>query len=114
MVWLLINSVVVISPFILIWGWVRYWQMPNSSDWRSRASLVGLTAPILSVGAWSAALLLARFHVASPAIHRLTTVGIWVPALGLVIGLFGRPRLLLAIIPSSIGTVLFWFGTTLP
>jgi len=31
-----------------------------------------------------------------------------------LVGFAGRPRLILAIVPASIGTVLFWFATTLP
>jgi hypothetical protein len=113
-VWVLINSVVLGSPFVLIWGWVKYWHQPTRSDWRSRASFVGLAAPILSVCAWGVALSLARWNGASLAQHLLANVGLWTPVLGLLVGLFGRPRLIFAIVPSSVGAVLFWFGTTLP
>jgi hypothetical protein len=48
-------------------------------------------------------------------IRHLTMVGgICIPVLGMLIGLAGRPRLILAIVPASIGAVLFWVATTTP
>jgi hypothetical protein len=50
----------------------------------------------------------------NPAIQRLITVGVWIPVLGMLVGLAGRPRLILAIVPASIATIFFWYATTLP
>jgi hypothetical protein len=41
-------------------------------------------------------------------------LGVWTAIAGILIGLAGRPRLILAIVPACIGAVFFWFGTTLP
>jgi len=115
--WAIINAVCVVSPLILLWGWVKYLQVPTRSDWRSRASLAGLSAPLLSVGIWAVMLLLARtkeWHTSSPAMQHAIRLGIWIPILGMLIGLAGRPRLILAIVPTCIASVLFWYGTTLP
>ncbi len=109
-----------IALLVWIWGWVKYLQAPNNAGWRARASLVGLSAPALSVAVWIIVLLLAwrvgwPASKADPLIQHLTTFGgLWIPALGMVVGIAGRPRLVLAIVPASIGTVLFWFTTTLP
>jgi hypothetical protein len=122
MEWTIINAIGLTSPFILAWGWVRYLRIPNRADWRSRASLIGLSAPLLSGIVWLILLLLA--HVLAwgyksgtpyaPIIEHLITLGAWIPIIGMLIGLAGRPLLMLAIVPSSIGTVLFWYATTLP
>jgi hypothetical protein len=32
----------------------------------------------------------------------------------MLVGLAGRPRLILAIVPGSIATIFFWYATTLP
>jgi hypothetical protein len=114
MTWAPINIFILISALILVWGWVKYPQIPARSDWRSRASLAGLSAPVVRVAAWAVAILLVWGHVSSSAVRYLTHVGVWIPIIGSVIGALGRPRLLLAIVPSCLGAVLFWFGTTLP
>jgi hypothetical protein len=119
-IWPVITILTLSTPLIWLWGIVKYRQAPNHSDWRARASLVGLAAPVLSFGLWLAAVLLGRrigwpASASDPAIHRITTIGaIWIPALGLLAGIVGRPRLIPFVILTSIGTVLFWFGTTLP
>jgi hypothetical protein len=115
--WDILNAVVMISPFFCVWGWTKYLKLPVRSDWRSRASAFGLSAPILSVAIWVMTLLLARIthlSTSAPLIRHFTAIGICIPALGLLVGLAGRPLLILAIVPSSAGAILFWYGTTLP
>jgi hypothetical protein len=34
--------------------------------------------------------------------------------MGMLVGFWGRPKLILAVVPIAIGTTLFWFFTTLP
>jgi hypothetical protein len=106
-----------VSPLALLWGWVKFLKIPTRTDWRSRASLVGISAPLLSIALWAFALLLARsmgWDTANSTIQHLITIGVWVPVIGTAIGLAGRPLLLLAIVPGSFGAVFFWFTTTLP
>src|SRR5689334_12727602 len=101
------------SPLILAWGWVRYLRFPTRSDWRSRASLIGLSAPLLSGVLWLALLTLApvlarSYEFGRPyplAIQHVIRVGAWIPIIGMLIGLAGRPILILSIVPSSIGAV---------
>lgn len=74
----------------------------------------------MSFGLWLVGLLVAwrigwPASASDPALHRLTAAGgVWIPTLGLLVGLSGRPRLIPFIIPTAIGMVLFWFATTLP
>jgi hypothetical protein len=49
-----------------------------------------------------------------PVEHIVTMAGFWVPLAGMVVGLAGRPKLILAIVPASLGTMFFWVATTLP
>jgi hypothetical protein len=115
--WKIITAICLTSPFILLWGWMKYFQSPIRSDWRSRASLVGLSSPIVSFVIWTATLAIALnkgWHTPNPAVQRFITVGVWIALIGMLIGLAGRPRLILAIVSGCIGVVLFWFGTTVP
>jgi hypothetical protein len=117
-VWTVITILGLSSPFIWLWGMHKYLQDGPHSDWRSRASLVGLFSPVLSLFLWAVTVLLAwekGWHTSTPTVERMITVGgIWIPILGMLVGLAGQPRLILAIIPVSVGTVLFWYSTTLP
>ena len=91
---------------------MKYVQAQSNSGWRARASLLGLSAPALSIAVWVIGLLLAwkvgwPASESKPLIRHLTTIGgVWIPALGTTAGLAGRPRLILAIVPASLGTVL--------
>jgi hypothetical protein len=119
--WSIISALVLTSPFILAWGWFRYLRIPNRSNWRSRASLIGLSAPILSGAIWVVLLAFAPIlawgykpGTPRPLLEHLIALGAWIPTVGMLVGLVGRPSLTLAILPSSIGAVLFWYSTTLP
>ena len=115
--WAIITIVGLSAPFVLLWGWVKYLDAPTLADWRSRASVVGLSFPVLSGLLWIVALLLAlekNWHTSNPTMQHFITAGVWVPIVGMLVGFAGRPRLILAIVPASIGMLLFWFTTTLP
>ena len=115
--WIIVNIIVFASPIALLWGWARYFRLRQASDWHLRASAIGLAAPLVSIGLWVVMLVVAlanEWHTSNSVVHRLITVGMWIPLVGMLVGFVGRPRLILAIVPASIGTVLFWFGTTLP
>ena len=40
------------TPLLWYWGAKRYQKAADNSTWRDRASLVGLTAPVISFGVW--------------------------------------------------------------
>jgi hypothetical protein len=116
-VWDLIGALCLVAPFLLLWGWIRYFRLASRSDWRTRATVVGLSAPIVSMVVW--------FFTAMPAgakgwntldqpMRTLIKLGFWIPALGMLIALLGRPRFLLVVVPVSIAAMLFWIGSTLP
>lgn len=105
-------------PFIWLWGLVKYFKAPPYSDWRSRASLVGLSVPVPSAAVWCVMLLVVwgnGLHGPTRSVNHLIVIaGFWFSLVGMLIGLAGRPKLILAIVPASIGTMFFWFATTLP
>ncbi len=107
---------IIASPFILAWGWVKFYKMPELSHWRSIASAIGLASPILSGIVWIALGFAARaYHLSdTPTGYWFVKVGVWIALGGMIVGLAGRPRLIPFIIPACIGAALFWFGTTLP
>jgi hypothetical protein len=118
MTWTAITNFGLSTPFVLIWGWVKYLRIPVRSDWRSQASLVGLSSPLISGLIWIVALILARtkeLHNSTPTMDHLIRAGILIPTVGMVCGVH---RVDLILIPqitiASAGAVLFWFATTLP
>ncbi len=115
--WGLINAVWFLAPIFLVWGWVQYLRLPDRSTWRSHASVVGLSMPLLSLILGLVDRILAHPVIGpssfTPA-PRLSSVVVWLPIAGTVVSLAGRPRLILPIIWASVGTVLFWYGITLP
>ncbi len=60
-IWAALTILGLSTPFIWLWGVVKYPQAPNP-EWRARASLVGLAAPVLSFALWLVGLLLAWRH----------------------------------------------------
>ena len=101
----------VLAPIFLVWGWVQYLRVPNHSSWRSHASVVGLSVPLLSVILGLVDRMLAHPVIGANSFTlapRLSPVVVWLPIVGMVVGLAGRPRLILPIVWASIGTVLFW------
>jgi hypothetical protein len=117
MAWDIINAGGLISPLIWAWGWERYLKVPDRSNWQSRASLLGLLAPLPSGALWLTTLLLSTsMHLghSSAAVQHLITVGLWIPLAGMLVGLAGRPVLILSIVPSCLATAFFWYATTLP
>ena len=117
--------VVLLAPIGLLYGWFFYWTRMRyeSRSWRNRIAVVSLVLVSLAVLSWPAMAMLA------PKVDWVTYVGAqrqldWVDAwekvalrtlLGaLVLGLFGRPRLILPIAVACVGTALFWIFSTMP
>ena len=114
--WTIVNVWIIASPFILAWGWVEFFKIPERSHWQSIASGIALASPILSGLVWLALGFTARPYPLSDTVteYWFVKVGFWIAIGGMVVGLAGRPRLIPFIIPASIGTVLFWFASTIP
>ncbi len=79
------------------------------------ASLLGMLGPILSVVVWVIGIVVANvnapYHRILP---KFVAIGTWIPIIGTLIALVGRPKIAIATFLASVGAVLFWFGTTLP
>ena len=114
--WAIINFFAyVVAPTAFIWGWIVYTRSPNRRTWRMHASLLGLLGPVLSVVVWVIALAVANvnapYHRTPP---RFVAIGTWIPIVGTLVALIGRPKIAIATLLASVGAILFWFGTTLP
>lgn len=114
--WAIASIWVIASPLILAWGWVKLFKMPDRSHWRSVASAIALASPILSAVVWLVLGFAARAYPLSDTVTGYWFVkgGVWIAIGGMIVGLAGRPRLIPFIVPASIGTVLFWFLSTIP
>jgi hypothetical protein len=114
--WAIAIICMIAAPLLLVWGWVKFFKMQERSHWRSIASAIALASPILSAVVWTALALAARAYPLSDRAtgYWFVKVGIWIAIGGMVVGLAGRPRLIPFIIPACVGTVLFWFLSTIP
>lgn len=82
---------------------------------RLRASVVGLLLVAASFILWPARHWIAQYRTpADPLIHSIITLALWSAIIAIPIALVGRPRLIPVIVLAALGSIVFWFTTTLP
>jgi hypothetical protein len=124
-----INAVVVVVVLLAAAGLVYSWffystrMKKEQPGWRTRTTLVSLLLVSLVVLLWPVMVVLApRADWASGGGvgHQIEWIEAWhKPVLrsllvAFVLGLFGRPRLILPIAVACVGTALFWLASTAP
>jgi len=106
------------TPAGLIWGCYLYLsESRKAKSFRLHLSLFGLCAIGASMALWLATAIVMNalgLHEFSRRVGLTIAVGAAVPLLGTVVSMFGRPRLIAPIALASIGTSLFWIGSTVP
>lgn len=122
----LVATILVLSaPVGLIYGWVFYSTRirKEPSDWRSRLTFLSLALVSLVVLLWPAMMVLmprADWGSGVGVGHQMDWVKAWervafrTLSAALVLGLFGRPRLILPIAVACVGTAMFWLFSTMP
>ena len=82
---------------------------------RLRASMVALFLVAASLFLWPARHWITQHRpAADPLIHAMITVALWSAITAIPIALVGRPRLIPVVVIASLGSLAFWFTTTLP
>ena len=85
---------------------------------RLRASVLGLLLIAASVILWPARHWVAQYRgglgPGDPLSPSFVTVALWLAIVAIPIALVGRPRLIPVIVLGSLGSIVFWFTTTLP
>ena len=116
---------VLMAPIGFVYSWYFYFtSMPwKSSGWRGRVTLASLVLISLAVLLWPAMMVLmpaADWGSGAGVGHQVRWVyaraGVALILLlaALVLGLFGRPRLILPIAVACIGSGVFWLMSTMP
>ena len=112
---------VLLAPVGLIYSWVFYLTRMRGepAGWRSRATLLSLVLVSLAVLLWPAMMVLvpgADWRIGKGVGHEVqwARFAFGLSLMALVLGLFGRPRLILPITLACIGTGVFWIMSTLP
>jgi hypothetical protein len=107
---------VLLAPVGLVYSWCFYLtrMKKEQTGWRKRVTLLSLALVSLVVLLWPVMVALTR---------RADDVG-WIESwhrpifrtlvVALVLGLFGRPRLILPIAAACVGTAVFWMVSTMP
>lgn len=116
---------ILMAPVALFYSWFFNWKRMRVEpiSWRGRSSLAALTFVSVVVLSWPVrGLLMPRADWSSGVGvgHQVRWAETWERAalcilLGaFVLGLAGRPRLIVPIVLACIGTALFWIFTTMP
>ena len=107
---------ILLAPVGLVYSWFFYStrMKKEPTGWRKRVTLLALALVSLVVLLWPVMVALAP---------RADDVG-WIESwhrpifrtlvVALVLGLFGRPRLILPIAVACVGTAAFWMVSTMP
>jgi len=108
--WLIINLLAFVgTPVGLAWAWILWAKRRRDQRGvRTTMSFLGISATTLSLPI----LFCARFF---PHVSRaLDGVGLSVAVAGALISLAGQLRIAVPVWLASIGTVMLWYGLTLP
>lgn len=108
-----------------VYAWFFLWKVSVESGlrWREWVSLTALGLASLAVILWCVTLPFtpaANWGTGEGVDHQIRFVEAWtklsvrICAAGLVIGLAGRPRLILPVSFACVGTALFWIMSTIP
>jgi hypothetical protein len=115
--WLL-NSFMLLTPV----AWFTSWWFglkaiaDDRKSWRTRVSIAALGITTLTGLLWlPSAFYAARHGITSvPAIDKWTAIASLTCGFALALCLFGRPKLIIPIALTCLGTASFWIGTTIP
>ncbi len=107
---------VLLSPVGLVYSWWFYLtrMKKEQTGWRKRVTLLALSLVSLVVLLWPVMV------AVSPRADDVDWIESWhrpvfrTLLVALVLGLFGRPRLILPIAVACVGTAVFWLISTMP
>ena len=115
---------VLLSPIGLLYGWFFYLKRMGHENWswRNRVTLVSLTLVSLAFVSWPVMAVLAPRADWSTYVgvrHQLEWIQRWYKPIFLMLvgsvalSLFGRPRLILPIAVSCVGTAMLWLFSSM-
>jgi hypothetical protein len=118
------SILVLLAPVALIYGWVCYFTPKGEEppSWRGWATLLSLILASLVILLWPVMMISmpgADWRSGIGVGHQFRWVSFWVRAAfrsllaALVLGLLGRPRLILPIVVGCLGTGLLWLYSTM-
>ena len=116
--WLL-NTLIILAPF----AWVASWWfglkalVQDRKNWRIRLSVAALGLTTIVGLLWLPAGFYAAHHPEmgkDRTLDAFTAIAVLACGVALILSLFGKPRLIIPIVITCLGTASFWFGTTIP
>jgi hypothetical protein len=112
--WLIINGLWIAGAVALAAGLLLFLRDTFQAI-RLRASVVGLLLVAASLILWPARNWIAHHRPpADPLIDSIITIALWSAIIAIPVALVGRPRLIPVILLASLGSLVFWFTTSLP
>lgn len=118
------SVLVLLAPVALIYGWVCYFTPAQKelASWRGRATIVSLVLASVAILLWPVMMVLtpsADWASGAGVGHQVQWVSFWARTIfrtllaSLILGLIGRPRLILPIVVGCLGTGLLWLFSTM-
>lgn len=115
---------VLLAPVALIYGWVCFFTPVGEEPfgWRKGATLVSLVLASVAILLWPVLMVSmpgAEWRSGIGVEHQFRWVSFWVRdifrslVVALILGLLGRPRLILPIVVGCVGTTLLWLFSTM-
>jgi hypothetical protein len=115
LLWLIAIATVVVSPALILWGWVRYFTHRTPRTTASTLSLIGLSfstaSALLALSTHLYARVIHAFPYYHPALVRIYLCGCLLSSAGILFGVGGSAQRgpLRTIAPAcASGTLLFW------
>jgi hypothetical protein len=116
---------ILLAPVGLVYSWFFYLtrMKKEQTGWRKRVTLLSLSLVSLVVLLWPVMVALAPRAGWGSGVgvgHQVEWIESWhrpvfrTLLVALVLGLFGRPRLILPIAVACVGTAVFWLVSTMP
>jgi len=107
---------ILLAPVGLVYSWWFYLtrMKKEHTGWRKRITLLSIVLVSLVVLAWPVMVVLAPTAVDVGWIESWHRPIFRTLVLALVLGLFGRPRLIVPIAVACVGTAVFWMVSTMP
>jgi len=111
---LLLNTFIILTP--LAWGASWWFSLKaiaqERTNWRNKMSLAALAIATITGWLWLPAAFYASSHLV--VVDKWVSIAVLLCAVAIIVCFFGKPKLIIPIALTCLGTASFWVGSTVP